>query len=127
MLAASGYTLFFFYPKAFTPGCTNQACSLRDASAEFVTRGIRIVGVSTDSVESQAKFISEKKLPYTLLADTDKAVSKAFGMSTAIGFSARGAFLVKDGVFVWVDPKASTNDQAAVALKVFDGMNSAAR
>lgn len=120
--AAKGWTLFFFYPKAFTPGCTAQSCSVRDAWAEFEKRGIRAVGVSTDSVETQAKFASEKKFPYLLVADTDKAVSKAFGMSGLAGFAKRGAFLAKDGKIVWVDPKGSTGDQAEAVLSAFDSL-----
>ncbi len=120
--AASGWTLFFFYPKAFTPGCTAQSCSVRDSWAEFEKRGIRAVGISTDDIETQAKFVSEKKFPYLLVADSDKAVSKAFGMSGLAGFVKRGAFLAKDGKIVWIDPKGSTADQANAVLAAYDAI-----
>lgn len=121
--AAKGWTLFFFYPKAFTPGCTAQSCSVRDAWAEFEKRGIRVAGVSTDSVETQARFVAEKKFPYTLVADTEKAVLRAFGMEGLAGFAKRGAFLAKDGRIVWADPNASTSRQAEVALEAFDKLS----
>lgn len=117
---AQGLTLIYFYPKASTPGCTAQACSLRDAYETLTKAGVHVVGVSTDSVESQKKFTDKQKLPFTLLADPDGKVLKAFGVKTIpiIGFSTRQAFLIKDGKVIWRDEKASTTEQAADVLKV---------
>lgn len=119
-LYSQGLTLVYFYPKASTPGCTAQACSLRDAYEDLTKAGIRVVGVSTDSVASQKKFADKQKLPFTLLADPDGKVLKAFGVKTIpiIGFSTRQAFLIKDGKVIWRDQKASTAEQAADVLKV---------
>jgi peroxiredoxin Q/BCP len=110
------YTLVFFYPKAFTPGCTAQSCALRDGYEQLAKLGVGIIGVSTDSVETQKKFKDEYKLPYTLIADTDKAVVKAFGQS-ALMFASRQAYLVKDGKIVYADTKGSTKQQADDILK----------
>ncbi len=107
----SPYTLVFFYPKAFTPGCTNQSCSLRDGYEALTKKGVSIIGVSTDSVETQKKFKDEHRLPYTLIADTEKKVVKAFGQS-AIMFASRQAYLIKDGKIVYADLKGSTKQQA---------------
>ena len=68
-----------FYPKDSTPGCTIQACSLRDHWAELKDKA-RVFGVSADSAASHRKFISKRQLPYPLIADPDKAVCEAFGV-----------------------------------------------
>lgn len=115
----SPYTLVFFYPKAFTPGCTAQSCSLRDGYEKLAKLGVTIIGVSTDSVETQKKFKDEYKLPYTLIADTDKAVIKAFGQ-TSIMFANRQAYLIKDGKIVYADTKGSTKQQADDILKFIE-------
>ena len=108
----SPYTLVFFYPKAFTGGCTAQSCALRDGYEHLTKLGVSIIGVSTDSVETQKKFKDEYKLPYTLIADTEKVVLKAFGVGSFLGFSSRQAFLIKDGKVVYADHKGSTKQQA---------------
>ncbi len=113
---ASDYTLVFFYPKAFTPGCTAQSCSLRDGYEQLAKLGVTVIGVSTDSVETQKKFKDEYHLPYTLVADTDKAVLKAFGQS-ALLFASRQAYLIKDGTVVYADTKGSTKQQSADILQ----------
>ena len=108
----SPYTLVFFYPKAFTPGCTAQSCSLRDGYEALTKLGVTIIGVSTDTVEKQKSFKEEYKLPYTLLADINKGVLKAFGQN-ALLFASRQAFLIHEGKVVYVDTKGSTKQQAA--------------
>ena len=110
------YTLVFFYPKAFTPGCTAQSCSLRDGYEALAKLGVGIIGVSTNSVETQKKFKDEYHLPYTLIADTDKKVLKAFGQ-TALMFASRQAYLIKDGKVVYADTKGATKQQADDILK----------
>jgi peroxiredoxin Q/BCP len=110
--AANAYTLVYFYPKADTPGCTAQGCSLRDAYEKLTDKGVAVIGVSTDSVKSQASFQEKYSLPFTLLADTDKNVLKAFGVGSTFGFSSRQAYLIKDGKVVYADHKGSTKNQA---------------
>ena len=114
----AGPTVVFFYPKADTPGCTKQACSLRDAYEELSERGIQVVGVSADGVEAQKAFAEKFELPYTLIADPDGVVIEAFGVERMNnGFATRQAFLVHEGKVVWRDAKASTDQQAADVLK----------
>lgn len=103
-----GTSLVFFYPKANTPGCTAQACSLRDAHEDLIDMGIRVFGVSADSIKAQAKFVEDHNLPYPLIADPDRIVASAFGSPP---FS-RQAFLIRDGVIIWRDLRASTGRQA---------------
>ncbi len=113
-----GLTLVYFYPKADTPGCTAQACSLRDGFEEISHKGVTVIGVSGDTPEAQRKFKDKYNLPFTLLADTDGSVAKAFGVPTFFGAPSRQAFLIRDGKILWLDRKASTKKQAADVLKV---------
>ncbi len=71
--------VLYFYPKDDTPGCTKQACSLRDGFLAFEEKAIKVMGVSVDDEKSHQKFISKYNLPFTLLADTDHAIADAFG------------------------------------------------
>jgi len=116
----NGTVLVFFYPRANTPGCTAQACSLRDAFEVLTDQGVRVFGVSADTIERQKAFKEEHNLPYTLLADRDGTVSKGFGVPVRAGFAARQAFLVKDGNIVWRDLNASTTEQAKDVLKALE-------
>jgi peroxiredoxin Q/BCP len=115
----TGYTLVYFYPKAMTPGCTAQACSLRDSYTELQQKGVKIFGVSLDTVESQKKFQVEDRLPFELLSDKDKRVTSAFGVPLIQNsFATRQAYLFKDGKLLWLDTKASTDKQAQDLLAV---------
>jgi peroxiredoxin Q/BCP len=107
-----GYTLVYFYPKAGTSGCTAQGCSLRDGYEALTGKGVTVIGVSTDSVEAQKRFKDENHFPFTLIADTDKKVMRAFGQDGVL-FASRQAFLInKEGKIVWRDLNASTKKQA---------------
>ena len=115
---AKGPVLVYFYPKADTPGCTAQACNIRDNFADLREEGISVFGVSTDSVESQNKFQQKYELPFTLVADTDKALGKAFGVGSYAGMAyKRQSFLVVDGKVAWRDLKASPSTQSSDILK----------
>ena len=115
----SGYTLVYFYPKAMTPGCTAQACSLRDAYGELQSKGVKIFGVSLDKVDSQKKFQEKEHLPFKLLSDREKKLTAAFGVPLILGcFAMRQAYLFKDGKLVWMDANASTDEQAQDVLTV---------
>lgn len=115
---AQEYTLVYFYPKADTPGCTAQGCSLRDAYETLLEKGVAVIGVSIDSVADQKAFKEKYSLPFTLIADLDKKVVKAFGVPSMMGFAKRQAFLIKGGEIIWTDYSASTGQQAADVLKV---------
>jgi peroxiredoxin Q/BCP len=78
-LAGKPY-LLYFYPKDDTPGCTKEACDIRDNFARFGKLGLRVVGVSPDSTQSHAKFIAKYGLPFTLLSDPDKTLATAYGV-----------------------------------------------
>lgn len=111
---AKGTTLVYFYPKADTGGCTAQACSLRDAYSKLTGEGLQIIGVSHDTAEAQKNFQSKYNLPFTLIADTDGSVAKAFQVDLipASQLTMRQSFIVKDGKVVWNSLKAQTSGHA---------------
>lgn len=119
-LYGDGFALVYFYPKADTPGCTAQACSLRDGFAELQDRGVRVIGVSSDSPAAQKRFAEKFRLPFTLLADEDHAVANAFGVRLMLGMTHRQSFLIKDGRIVWRDLSASTREQARDVLRFLE-------
>ncbi|MBS9766360.1 MAG: thioredoxin-dependent thiol peroxidase [Flavobacteriaceae bacterium] len=72
--------VLFFYPKASTPGCTTEACNLRDNYELFLARGYEVIGVSADSQKRQFNFAKKNELPFSLLADEDKTIIKSYGV-----------------------------------------------
>lgn len=116
---SKGTALVFFYPKAMTPGCTKQACSLRDGWDELQKRQVTIYGVSSDTAKTQAEFREKHALPFTLIADTDRAVAKAFGK----GRWSRQAYLFKDGILVWRDLSAATSGQMNDVVEALDALS----
>ena len=119
---AKGPTLVYFYPKADTPGCTKQGCSIRDNWEKLQAKGIQVLGVSEDDIAPQKAFAEKYKLPHTLIADSDNAVAKAFGVPTLLGISKRQSFLIQDGKCVWNQLSASTDKQAEDVLKAYDAL-----
>ena len=76
--------VIYFYPKDFTPGCTTQACSFRDAYQDFQDLGAEVIGVSGDSATSHQNFQQKYKLPFILLSDTDRKLRRLFGVPNAL-------------------------------------------
>ena len=118
--AKQTYTLVYFYPKADTPGCTKQGCSLRDGYEDLAKRGVAIIGVSHDDVDAQKAFKAKYAFPFTLIADKDSRVIKAFGVPTypVVGMAHRQAYLIRDGKIIYADYAGTTDQQAEVILKV---------
>jgi len=119
---AKGITLVYFYPKAATPGCTKEACSLRDSYAGLADKGIRILGVSRDKPEAQKAFRDAQHLPFPLIADTDGKIAEAFHvpMIPVVGVPMRQSFLIKDGKIAWVSLNAQTSGAAAEVSKALE-------
>ena len=118
-----GLTLVFFYPKASTPGCTKEACALRDNWEALQKAGVQVIGVSMDKPEAQKAFKSEQKLPFTLLADEKGEVVKGFGVAVMrFGFPTRQSCLVKDGKIVWNDPKVDPAKHLENVMKAVAGL-----
>ena len=106
--------LFYFYPKDDTPGCTTQACGLRDRMGDLKKDNVQVVGVSFDNSESHRKFIAKHNLNFTLLADTDGKITDAYGVRRETGknMARRASFLIGlDGKIVHVTdtPSAATH------------------
>ncbi len=106
--------LFYFYPKDDTPGCTTQACGLRDRMGDLKKDNVQVVGVSFDNSESHRKFIAKHNLNFTLLADTDGKITDAYGVRREAGknMARRASFLIGlDGKIAHVTdtPSAATH------------------
>jgi peroxiredoxin Q/BCP len=119
-LYGDGFALLYFYPKADTPGCTAQACSLRDDFADLEARSVRVIGVSADGPDAQRRFAEKYQLPFTLLADESRAVAKAFGVPLIVGLTRRQSFLIRGRRIVWRDLSASTREQARDILNALE-------
>ncbi len=114
--------VLYFYPKDDTPGCTKEACGLRDDWAAFRHLNATVFGVSYDSVESHRKFIEKYKLPFLLLADTEKAVAKAYGADGLL-FPKRMTFVIsKEGKIIYVDPSVSPSTHSKQLQDVLAGL-----
>ncbi len=83
-LLSNGPIVLFFYPAAFTPGCTAEACHFRDLASEFAEVGATRVGISADAVAKQAEFAASKSFDYPLLSDEDGTVATAFGVKRGL-------------------------------------------
>lgn len=88
------WILVYFYPKDDTPGCVKEACSIRDAFPDFENLGIKVFGVSADSVLSHKKFSEKYSLQFTLLSDTRKKLIEDYGVLKEDGGTARTSFLI---------------------------------
>ena len=116
--------LVYFYPKALTPGCTTQACGLRDSKSELDKLGVVILGISTDSPEKLARFEEKKALNFTLLSDPDHQVAEQFGVWGEKKFMGRTfdglhriSFLINEqGQIEQVFNKFKTSDHHQVVL-----------
>ena len=121
---AGKWVLLYFYPKDDTPGCTLEACQIRDQFQDFGSIGAVVLGVSTDSVASHAKFAKKYDLPFTLLADTNKEVVGKYGVfgekkfmgRTYMG-TMRTSFLIRpDGTIAKVYEKVKPETHAAEVI-----------
>lgn len=117
--------VLYFYPKDQTPGCTAEACNLRDNYKELQKRGYEVLGVSTDSEKSHQRFIAKENLPFTLLADTEKKLHDAFGTWVEKSMygrkymgTARVTFVIdENGIIEEVITKVDTKDHSRQILK----------
>jgi peroxiredoxin Q/BCP len=118
------HVVLYFYPKDDTPGCTKEACAFRDEFAAFKKKGAVVLGVSTDPVKSHDKFVTKFTLPFTLLADEDKAIVQAYGVWGEKVFMGRKylgtnrvTFLIgPDGVIKKIWPSVKPEEHAAEVL-----------
>lgn len=116
--------ILYFYPKDDTPGCTAQACSFRDNYESLLQQGYNVVGISTDDEKSHKKFETKYQLPFPLIADTDKSISKSYGVwveknmygKTYMG-TARTTFLIgKNSIIQKMIEKVDTKNASQQVL-----------
>jgi peroxiredoxin Q/BCP len=126
-----GTVVLYFYPRADTPGCTTQACGIRDRGDEYAAAGARVVGVSPDEPEALKKFAGKLDLDFTLLADPDHAVAEAYGAwgeKSMYGKKYMGilrtTFIVDaEGKITHVFPKVQPKKHDALVLKALTERN----
>lgn len=119
--------VLYFYPKDDTPGCTKEACSFRDANSVYKKKGIKVLGVSTDDEKSHQKFIEKYKLPFDLLADTDKKIVEKYGVwgeksmygKKYMGTHRKTFLIGEDGKIVKIFDKVKVAEHADEVLKAF--------
>jgi peroxiredoxin Q/BCP len=95
-LLGDGPLILYFYPADFTPGCTAEACTLRDLHTEIQHAGLRVVGVSPQAPESHRRFRAKYTLPFTLLSDPDKTVIRMYDVNGPLGIGVRRATYLID-------------------------------
>ena len=113
--------VLYFYPKDNTPGCTAEACNLRDNYTQFTSNGYEILGVSSDTEKSHQKFIDKYELPFKLLADVDKSIHESYGTWVEKSMygrkymgTARVTFVIdENGVIAKIIEKVKTSDHTA--------------
>jgi thioredoxin-dependent peroxiredoxin len=121
--------ILYFYPKADTPGCTAEACNLRDNYDDLLNKGFKIIGASADDQAKQKKFAEKYNLPFPLIADTDKEVLKAYGAwgeksmygKTYEGVLRKTFVIDENGNIEKVFDKVKTKDHAAQILEAMNG------
>ena len=119
--------VLYFYPKDDTPGCTKEACSFRDADDVFNSKGIKVLGVSTDDEKSHQKFISKFQLPFDLLADIDKKIVNDYGVwgeksmygKKYMGTNRKTFLIDGDGTIVKIFEKVDVANHADEVLAAF--------
>ncbi|MFP5441971.1 MAG: peroxiredoxin [Gammaproteobacteria bacterium] len=123
------WVALYFYPKNNTPGCTEEAKQFRDHHAALKEKGVAVIGVSVDDVESHRDFAKKLQLPFTLLADVDGTVAKAFGVLRGFGpvkFAGRETFLIDpEGTIVYHYPDVNSRTHAEQVLRDVAGVQQA--
>ncbi len=120
--------ILYFYPKDDTPGCTAQACNLRDNYTELLAKGFSVIGISTDSIKSHKKFENKYSLPFPLIADEQKAIVEQYGVWGEKNFmgknymgTIRTTFLIdEEGVIKKVLNKPDTKNQTEQVLQAWE-------
>ena len=121
--------ILYFYPKDNTPGCTKEACNLRDNYKDLIMKGFEIIGVSADSEKSHQRFIEKYELPFNLIADTDKEILKAYGAwglkklygKVYEGILRKTIIIDEEGVISKIITKVDTGNHTSQILEALHG------
>jgi peroxiredoxin Q/BCP len=103
--------ILYFYPADFTPGCTREACDLRDLHTQILGAGLKVVGISPQSADSHRKFSEQFSLPFTLLSDEGKSAIRAYGVDGPLGIGVRRATFL-------IDAKQKVLDSVLADLRI---------
>ncbi|MCY3826650.1 MAG: peroxiredoxin [Candidatus Dadabacteria bacterium] len=109
---SKGTVALYFYPRDNTPGCTKEACSLRDAEEELISLGVQVLGVSTDGVKSHENFRNKFSLNFPLLSDKSREIVDLYGIKSKFDTARRVTFLIEKGgriVHIWKKVKTSSH------------------
>jgi len=109
---SKGTVALYFYPRDNTPGCTKEACSLRDAEEELISLGVQVLGVSTDGVKSHENFRNKFSLNFPLLSDKSREIVDLYGIKSKFDTARRVTFLIEKGgriVHIWTKVKTSSH------------------
>lgn len=125
---AGKWLLLYFYPRDNTPGCTREACNLRDNYAILKEKGVEVLGVSPNSAKSHTGFIEKYELPFSLLVDADNAVSTAYGAwgekvrcgKVSVGMTRMSYLIDPQGQIAYVFDKVKPAEHAEQVLAVFE-------
>ena len=123
--------VLYFYPKDDTPGCTKEACSFRDSTAEFEKLGAQVLGVSRDSLGSHEKFAAKYQLAFPLLSDADGVVAEAYGVwreknmygKKTMGIVRTTVIIGKDGVIRKIYPKVKVDGHSGEVLDLLKSLD----
>jgi peroxiredoxin Q/BCP len=121
--------ILYFYPKDDTPGCTKEACNLRDNYSGLIKKGFEVIGISADSEKSHQRFIQKYELPFNLVADTGQEILKAYGAwglkklygKTYEGILRKTFIIDEQGVILKIINKVDTGNHTEQILKVLEG------
>ncbi|MEZ4999663.1 MAG: thioredoxin-dependent thiol peroxidase [Bacteroidales bacterium] len=120
--------VLYFYPKDNTPGCTSEACNLRDNYSEFIERGFAVIGVSGDSEKSHIKFAEKYDLPFPLIADTEKKIMTDYGTfgekkmygKTFLGINRTTFIISEDGIIEKIIKKVDTKEHTGQIFSLYE-------
>ncbi len=119
---AGQWLVVYFYPQDDTPGCTAEACSFRDEYADLQARGLRVVGISKDSVGSHAKFAQKYHLNFPILSDESHATIEAYGAWGVLGTKRMTFLVAPDGTIAKEYPKVTPTGHVAQILQDFQAL-----
>jgi peroxiredoxin Q/BCP len=117
------WLVLYFYPMDETPGCTTEACEFRDNIFAYRKLGVNVLGISVQDVASKKQFATKHSLPFSLLADTNKSVAKAYGVLSIMGFARRETFVIDPaGRIAKHYPKVDPKEHSKELLKDLQGL-----
>ena len=117
------WLVLYFYPMDETPGCTTEACEFRDNIFAYRKLGVNVLGISVQDVASKKQFATKHSLPFSVLADSDKSVAKAYGVLSMMGFARRETFIIDpNGRIARHYPKVDPKEHSKELLKDLQGL-----